>query len=717
MKKFVYLAILAAVLTISGAILLVRSLQAKAIYGLVTDELTGGPVAEAIVSVGTLTTQTDMEGRYRLEGVGGNLLVSVQADGYLPTEGPFAATNLFVTEYPLDIVLRPNMLIGTVRDMETELPLPRTVISWDGGSGKTDLQGRYVLRRVQSGATVTFSSEGYHQLQVVFQDQENLDVELEPYLSIIAVLDSATKEPLPGATVNIGGESYQTDENGVVLLWELAPGTRVVVSAALHEKAEATYQEGHRLEIALHPVTVIAIHDLFTQEPLASATVLVDGTPYLTDDEGLVTLRQLSEGSVVQASAKDHASVELTYQGQNPVPIALRPNTLTGVVRDATTDQPLSGIVIYVGDTIVTTDQEGRYHLTDLAPDPVLRIKASGYRLHEIAVGPVTTLDIALEPFVAKGIYIPFGLLADQARVKTLVELVNHTELNAVVVDVKGDRGMLAYDSQIPLAQAVGAVRTDLMDLKELLRLCRERDIYTIARIVVFKDNPLAHGQPDLAVKRGDESIWLDKEGLGWGNPFRREVWDYNIAIAREIAALGFDELQFDYIRFPSDGDIGAIVYQEENTAATRAAALRGFMSQLYEALRPLAIFTSADVFGLTVWIPNEMGIGQTIEDVAPFVDYLQPMLYPSTFIPGNLGYANPALHPYQVVYRSSVEAARRTDTKIRPWLQHYSLYGVKYGEEEMLAQKQAAIDAGTYGWTFWNAGGVYNPAIFAVEE
>jgi hypothetical protein len=301
------------------------------------------------------------------------------------------------------------------------------------------------------------------------------------------------------------------------------------------------------------------------------------------------------------------------------------------------------------------------------------------------------------------------------------LDFIQATELNAIVVDVKGDFGFIGWDSQVGLVDTVGADawRTDTwMPLDELITEAKKRNIYTIARFVVFKDDPLAHGKPELAAVRGDGTVWIDGEELGWANPFREEVWNYNIALAEEVAAFGFDELNFDYIRFPSDGNVGAIVYEEENTLETRTAAVRGFMQRLTDALRPYGIFVSADVFGLTVWVKpeNDMNIGQRVIDVAPYVDYLAPMVYPSTFGAGNLGYDNPSAEPYGVVYRSQHQAEERVPpyVKVRPWLQGYW-----YSLDEMRKLKQAAIDAKSTGWSWWNAGGKYDSNLFepAQEE
>jgi hypothetical protein len=317
--------------------------------------------------------------------------------------------------------------------------------------------------------------------------------------------------------------------------------------------------------------------------------------------------------------------------------------------------------------------------------------------------------------------------LTSEERVRELVELIDRTELNAIVVDVKSDRGWLAYASDVPEAQRSGAYKSVVMDINAFLALCRERNIYTIARLVLFKDPSLAAAYPEWAVHTDDDQVWTDSEGSAWGDPFRTEVQDYNIAIAKEVAALGFDELQFDYLRFPSDGAVDQVRYVEGSTAESRSETIAAFCARLRAELDSYAVVISADVFGLTVWVSPEedMGIGQRVVDVAPHVDYISPMLYPATFVSGNLGYQDPLQHPYEVIYRSCVELDKRIQThvpssaevaKVRPWLQHYSANGVVYGVEEMHLQKQAAADAQTHGWMFWNAAGKYQAEAFAPE-
>jgi hypothetical protein len=220
-------------------------------------------------------------------------------------------------------------------------------------------------------------------------------------------------------------------------------------------------------------------------------------------------------------------------------------------------------------------------------------------------------------------------------------------------------------------------------------------------------------------VHTADDQLYVDTEESTWVDPFRAEVQDYLVAIAKEVAGLGFDELQFDYIRFPSDGSAGKAKYSQESTLESRCTTIREFCARLRRELQPYGVVISADLFGLTVWVDPEkdMGIGQRVIDIAPYVDYLSPMLYPSTFISGNLGYEEPMQHPYEIVYRSCVELSKRTETRVRPWLQHYSWKEVTYGTEELRLEKKAADDAGTYGWMFWHAGGRYIANVFDPAE
>lgn len=724
-----------------GLILLYLYLNSAGyLCGQVRDETTGYPLVGATVIVGDRSVLTDAAGRYCLEGVRDTLTASVKVSGYRPLEEELALQGLF-RGFVLNVALRPNQLWGRVVDELNGQSVARATVQVDGRSIQTDSVGRYSLTRIKGETTLTIEADGYLKWKGEVPDEDHLlreeplDIILVPNTVVGTVQAEDTGEAVAEAAVSWAEQKVQTDEEGSYTLRRVKAGALISVRAKGYYETEVPFAGGDQLDITLRPTEIlVAVSDLFTDRPLAGVTVTVADRSARTNAAGQATFVHVGRGETFQAQAQDYAPAEATYQGQDILEMALRPTVLQGMVRDINSSQPITGALIYLGETITVAGGDGAYELRDLPPEPTLVVKASGYRKEEVTLGPVTAsapspslipcsaspcLDIALTPFEARGLYIPFNVLSRPERIAELIDLVDRTELNAIVVDVKSDRGFLAYRSQVPLAieMRVGGERKGWLSLEDLLKLCQDKGIYTIARIVVFKDNPLAHARPEWAAKRADGTIWLDREGLGWGVPSRQEVQDYNIAIAKEVAALGFDEVQFDYIRFPSDGDITAIVYDEEHTRETRTATIRAFMERLTAELKPFGVFTSADVFGLTVWVvpDSDMGIGQRVKDIAPYVDYLCPMLYPSTFEPRNLGHDNPALHPYDVIYRSQLEAAKRVPltARVRPWLQHYSQPGVAYGPEQYQAQSQAADDAGSCGWTFWNSGGKYNEEFF----
>jgi len=245
-----------------------------------------------------------------------------------------------------------------------------------------------------------------------------------------------------------------------------------------------------------------------------------------------------------------------------------------------------------------------------------------------------------------------------------------------------------------------------------LITSLRAKSIYTIARIVTFKDNPLALARPDLAVKTRNGSIWRDRERLAWTDPFKPEVRDYNIAVALEAARAGFDEIQFDYVRFP---DAQGLAFSMPSTEESRIKTISGLLGEARKKRTLYNVFLAADIFGYVCWNLNDTGVGQRIEELMPHLDYISPMLYPSCFQYGIPGYRNPVAHPYEIVYRSLKKAQERTglpSTRFRPWLQSFKDYAFDrrpFTGKEIRAQIKAAEDFGSNGWMLWNPRNVYS--------
>jgi hypothetical protein len=386
----------------------------------------------------------------------------------------------------------------------------------------------------------------------------------------------------------------------------------------------------------------------------------------------------------------------------------------TGLVVDAVTAQPIVGAVVTAGDALVTTDRTGTFELRSTAA--TIRVRAIGYRRAALALNGITQepLRVALTPFRPKALYLSFFGIGDRHLREQALALIDATELNALVIDVKGDNGKIPYQSAVPLAAAVGAQspRT-VSDVRGLLARLHEKGLYAIARIVVFKDAPLALGRPDLGVKTRAGVLWSDRENQAWTDPFRREVWEYNLDLAVEAAANGFDEIQFDYLRFP---DAPGLVYALPSTQASRVSAVVGFLAEARRRLAAYDVFLSADVFGYVCWNLNDTMIGQRLEDLAPLLDYVSPMLYPSSFQFGIPGYRFPVAYPYEIVHLSLERAQQRTGlppVRFRPWLQAFRDYGFDrraFGGAEIRAQITAAERFGSHGWMLWNPHNVYSP-------
>ncbi|HHY46369.1 MAG TPA: putative glycoside hydrolase [Firmicutes bacterium] len=310
--------------------------------------------------------------------------------------------------------------------------------------------------------------------------------------------------------------------------------------------------------------------------------------------------------------------------------------------------------------------------------------------------------EITVRPGEVKALYSTGWVAGIPGRINRLIQLIDETELNAIVIDVKDDTGLLTYKSGVPLAGKIGASHEKVKDIGALLDTCYEKNIYPIARIVVFKDPVLASRRPDLAIKDETGKLWRDRKGIAWADPTKREVWEYNVEVAKEAARLGFKEIQFDYVRFPDEKSYKAISGHSE---ATRVDTITRFLQYAKQQLAPYKVAVSADVFGLTCSATDDMGIGQKIEEIAGVVDYISPMVYPSHFASGSYGIEDPDAHPYETVKKSLSDGLGRIAGKgalMRPWLQDFSLRR-KYGPEDVRIQIKVAHELGIGTWMIWN--------------
>jgi hypothetical protein len=386
----------------------------------------------------------------------------------------------------------------------------------------------------------------------------------------------------------------------------------------------------------------------------------------------------------------------------------------SGRVVDASTHAPIADAIVTLGDLTARTNRDGTFEIN--GPGDSIGFRAYGYMRESLPASAFATgrRDLALTAFQPKALYLSFYGIGSAKLRESALGLIDTTQLNAIVVDVKSDRGMIPYRSSVALTEEVGAERiTTIPDARSLLDRLHRDHLYVVARIVVFKDDLLARARPNLAVKR-DGGIFKDREGSAWTDPFNKEVWNYNIALAVEAASLGFDEIQFDYVRFP---DEPGLVFSMPNTMENRLAAITGFLNEARRQLTRYNVFLAADIFGYVTWNLDDTHIGQRLQELSSVVDYISPMLYPSCFQFGIPGYPRPVDHPYEVVFRSLQDARERTGIapiRFRPWLQAFRDYAFDrrlFGRAEIKAQIAAAEDFGTDGWMLWNPHNIYSPA------
>ena len=324
---------------------------------------------------------------------------------------------------------------------------------------------------------------------------------------------------------------------------------------------------------------------------------------------------------------------------------------------------------------------------------------------------------------VVRALYVNRYHAQSRKSMQRLIAIADETEINALVIDMKDEFG-LNYDTKNPEfkknAGRAGVVR----DLTALLDTLKAHKILAVARIVVFKDSVTARVHPEWTIRRTDSTIWRDKKGIAWVNPYHHELWDYNIGVAEELVKLGFQEIQFDYIRFPEPyKSLPQQVFPGSGGLA-KPEALAQYLKTAKARLNALGVRSTADIFGLVTTVHGPLEVGQWWEKVSPQVDVVLPMVYPSHYPHGSFGIRSPNADPYQTI-KIAIDTARVRDEKlgiaspehVRPWLQAFTLGPPEYGPQQLEAMKKAVYDAGYDGWVMWNPGSKYELFLPGLEK
>ena len=323
-------------------------------------------------------------------------------------------------------------------------------------------------------------------------------------------------------------------------------------------------------------------------------------------------------------------------------------------------------------------------------------------------------------PDEVRALYMTSFIASEPKMRQKIHNIINETNINAIVIDIKDYTGKIAFKSLDEKLLSYGSSENRIKDIRDFLNSLHQDGIYTIARIAVFQDPFFANKYKESAVKDKNGNIWKDRKGLSWVDPNSKEYWQYIVLLGKDTAKMGFDELNFDYIRYPSDGNMQNIVYPYSATT-TKSKVLKEFFSFLHSSFKDTGIKISADIFGMTTTARDDMGIGQLLENTLPFFDAVSPMIYPSHYPKNFQGFENPAKHPYEVITYAMSEAVNRavlassTPKIYRPWIQDFDL-GADYGEKEVRDQIRALSDLGIKSYMIWAPSNVYTVSALDKE-
>ena len=463
--------------------------------------------------------------------------------------------------------------------------------------------------------------------------------------------------------------------------------------------------------------------DRDTQQPVPGAQLSVGSVGALTATNGTATVTALPGARVTaRADGFDPGNGQVPANGD--LTITLRSNVVYGTIR-GDGGEPLPGVRVFVDGsaTLVRSDALGRYRLAGVPERGNLIYKLPGHRLGVIPIGRQMHKDVTLPAFQARALYAPSAVFEGAGRLGAELALIDRTEANAMVIDVKETDGNLYWSTDLPAAKAVAAVmHHPLFELQQLLPKLKARGIYTIARMVVLKDNTLGTARPDLAVMNSvTGKPWRDFGGGIWLDPFNPGVAEYIAALAGDLADKGFDEVQLDYVRFYSDGDFSTSDTNLPNTESFRLPAIRRLFRVVSDELQTKRAFFGADVFPISFIASDDQGIGQRPEVIMPYVDYFDPLVYPSHYYAGSFGWDVPNNHPYAVINSTlKLMNAERVGLPlvIRPWIQDFG-YGdfPPYTAAQVQAEMQALRDNGAQGWMIWNAGARFTAAALGAPR
>lgn len=643
---------------------------------------------------------------------------------------------------------------GTIIDAYSGKPVTAATIQLGSTQLTTDASGKYQAAQWSQKETLQIAASGYEPLSIALAEQPQLaqptaplatvDAKLRPNTISGVVTDGFSGQPLAGAVVKASEAlSTTTAADGRYNIAGVPENFTLTINAKDHDAINQILKQQIAFDTALRPnVLAGKITDRYSSQPVPNATVKVgDALSAKTAADGTYRLEGVPSNATVEISADGYAALTQPIEKMTTLDAVLRPDVLKGVLVDAATGAPVKNATVMASpnlesDGVATKRLEnvadGSFQLDGVPEQGYIQVLSPGYRKVTIEIKPGSVPStIKLERFTSKALYVTAAVASNHNLLMKYFDIIDKTELNAIVIDLKSDLrddlGLVYYDSQVPIVKELGTSKPN-MDIKAILAEAKKRGIYTIARTHIFShDNILAEAKPEWAAKdRGTGGVFADYPGPGihydWLDPWNRNVWDYNIQLAVEAAHLGFDEINYDYIRFPSlefaaDDKDRLQLSKPDATDEDKYANIVAMLKQSQAAINAAGAFLSVDVFGVAAWQPSPL-IGQDISRMGQYTDYVCPMVYPSHFWPGAAGFDNPTKHPYEIILQSMQYGEKQLVDKramLRPWLQDFTLTWVpkdqivEYGPNEVRAQIKAMDDFGkAAGWLLYDSANQY---------
>jgi hypothetical protein len=457
---------------------------------------------------------------------------------------------------------------------------------------------------------------------------------------------------------------------------------------------------GYRL---LNGTDTVVISVVGNGEALGGAVVTVGDTEHVTGSDGTVELALRLPTEIEATASGFHTALKTIEEPTaEATRVALSPIVVFGLVTDPAGDG-IPGVLIKSGEQVATTDADGAFELASAEPG-LVEVGRPGWETVEVSLEEgQRSLEAVLQPFVVRGMRVSPTAAGDQERFGSLLDMARNSVVNTLVFDTKNEKGAVRYESAV-----LGAAMLIVYNAPAVLAQAEEDGLYTITRIVTFQDAPRARNFPETAIKDLNGDIWVDAAGQAWVDPTNPASWEYPIALGVEACQLGFDEIQYDYVRFPTDGDIENIAWPQPIDEEMRVETIRAFIAQAAEAIHQEGCVVSADIFGIIMSTSNDQGIGQRVTDLSGAADAISPMIYPSHYGSGWRNLDRPNDHPGIVVGDALATGLPKATggALIRPWLQAFA------HSPEQVRESINAAEAQGVGWMLWSQESYFDPAM-----